>query len=297
MTQPLVTGEAVALELNLAALPSRAVARAIDGVAQLGLLLVLSLIAGATVTSEAAGAAVGVTIIVVVFVGYPVAFETFLRGRTPGKMAMGLRVVRDDGGPISFRQAFVRGMTVVVDLITTFVVSVVCMLVNDRSKRVGDLLAGTVVVQERVSIPTVQVAMMPPPLIAWAQGLELSGLSDELALSARQFVSRAGSMSPAARDDLESRLVAAIAAVTAPPPPPGTPSWAYLSAVLAERRQRESARLAALGSFGAGASAPGARAAQPSYVAPPSYEPPPTYASRPTQPARPEQHDGFAVPS
>jgi uncharacterized RDD family membrane protein YckC len=293
----LVTGEAVALDLNLAALPSRAVARAIDALAQALLLVLLSYGATITITSDAAAAAAGVAILVVVGVGYPVAFETFLRGRTPGKVVMGLRVVRDDGGPIAFRQAFTRGMTVVVDVITTFVVSVVCMLVSDRSKRLGDLVAGTVVVQERVAIPQVQPALMPPQLAGWAQGLELSGLSDELALSVRQFVSRAQALNPAARDDLGNRLVAAVAAVTAPPPPPGTPGWAYLSAVLAERRRRDSARLAAVGGWGASPAAPGARAAQPSYVAPPSYAPPPSYAAHAPAPDRPAQTDGFALPN
>lgn len=294
----LVTGEAVALDLGLAALPSRAVARGIDGAAQLLGFFLLSLLleAIASDASGAAAAALGIIVVVLVLVGYPVAFEALTRGRTPGKMALGLRVVRDDGGPIAFRQAFVRGLTGLVDLGTLFVPSIVLMLVGERSKRLGDLVAGTVVIQERISVQGGPVATMPPPLAGWAPSLELSRLSDELALSVRQFISRSGQMTPASREDVGARLVAAVQAVTAPPPPPGTPGWAYLSAVLAERRRREELRLAALAPSDPG-TGPGARAATPSYVPPPSYGPAPSYAARPGEPTPAPQRDGFAIPS
>jgi len=100
----LVTGEAVALDLRTAALPSRMVAGLVDGLAQLVLLAVIGGIATAVSVdvSSAAAAALGIVVLVLVLIVYPVAFETLLRGRTPGKAAMGLRVVRDDGGPIGF---------------------------------------------------------------------------------------------------------------------------------------------------------------------------------------------------
>lgn len=244
----LVTGEAVALDLRTAALPSRSVAAAIDAAAQIGLLLVIGLLAaiGSVDASGALGDALGVLLVILVLVVYPVGFETLLRGRTPGKAAMGLRVVRDDGGPIGFRQALVRGLAgafLEKPGITFFVLPVVVSLVQARGKRVGDLLAGTVVVRERVPVRGGVVAAMPPPLAGWAASLELSRLPDSLALSVRQFVARSAELTDAAREDLGSRLVAAVRAVIAPPPPPGTPGWAFLAAVLAERRRRETARL------------------------------------------------------
>lgn len=255
MSQPwnsgqVVTGEAVALELRLAALPSRVVAGALDAVLQLVLLVALGGLAAAISAdvSEAAAAALGMVVLVSVLIVYPVAFETLLRGRTPGKAAMGLRVVRDDGGPIGFRHALVRGLAgafVERPGITLFVAAVVTSLLNPQNKRIGDLLAGSVVLQERVAVRGGQVAVMPPPLAPWAAGLDLSGLSDELALSTRQFLSRSAQLTPAARDELGGRLVAAVTAAVHPPPPPGTPGWAVLSAVLAERRRREEQRLTA----------------------------------------------------
>lgn len=247
MSGQLVTGEAVALDLRPAALPSRVVAGLVD---VLGQLLVLLLVAGLATAvsfdiSDAAAQALGIVVLVVVLIVYPVTFETLLRGRTPGKAAVGLRVVRDDGGPIGFRQAFVRGLAGAFlerPGVTFFVAGVATSLLNPQGKRLGDLLAGTVVVQERVAVKGGTVATMPPPLAGWAAQLDLSGLSTELALSVRQFVSRADSLTPAAREDLGQRLVSAVTAAVGPPPP-GTPGWAVLSAVLAERRRREELRL------------------------------------------------------
>ncbi len=288
----LVTGEAVALDLRLAALPSRAAAYAIDAAAQLAALLVLGLLVAVSSVdvSDALGSALGIVLVVLVLVVYPVTFETLLRGRTPGKAAMGLRVVRDDGGPIGFRQALVRGLSgAFLERfgITLFVLAVVLMLGHPRGKRMGDLLAGTVVVQERVPVRGGEVATMPPPLAAWAATLELSRLPDALALSVRQFVSRAGELTPAAREDLGGRLVAAVREVTVPPPPPGTPGWAFLAAVLAERRRREAERLRpATPPSGSGPPPPG--------PGPPSDAPP---AERPGAPAPPGHRGGFVLPS
>lgn len=243
----LVTGEAVALDLRPAALPSRVVAGAVDVLLQAVVLVAVGGLATAVSldVSDAAGQALGIVLIVVVLVVYPVTFETLLRGRTPGKAALGLRVVRDDGGPIGFRQALVRGLVGAFlerPGISLFSAAVVTSLLNPQGKRVGDLLAGTVVVRERVPVRGGTVAQMPPQLADWAAQLDLSGLSGELALSVRQFVSRADGMIPAAREDLGGRLTAAVTAAVGPAPP-GAPGWAVLAAVLAERRRREEQRL------------------------------------------------------
>jgi len=283
-----VTGEAVALDLRPAALPSRVVAGLVDASLQALVFLVLGAIITATSLqlSEAATQAFGIVLLVVTLIVYPVTFETLLRGRTPGKAAMGLRVVRDDGGPIGFRQALTRGLAGAFlerPGITLFSAGVVCSLLNEKGKRIGDLLAGTVVLRERVSVRGGTVASMPPQLADWAAGLDLSGLSDGLALSVRQFVSRAERLTPAARDQLGGQLVAAVTSAVGPAPA-GAPGWAVLAAVLAERRRRESERLAGpVASYAAAERVP-APAAQPAAPAPP--EPPP-----PTGPG------GFAAPS
>src|SRR5450631_3116898 len=202
----LVTGEAVLLELRLAKLPSRAVAEMIDLAVQLGIFLLIVLVGAFTGLGNsldgAAALALSLTLTIAIFVGYPVLFETLSRGRSLGKMAMGLRVVRDDGGPIRFRHALVRGLLAVFEIYGFGVVAILTSMVSTKGKRVGDFVAGTVVVRERVPNVAAPMVQMPPGLAGWAATLELPRLPDDLALSARQFMSRASALSPAVRTSL-----------------------------------------------------------------------------------------------
>lgn len=247
-----VTGEAVALDLRIAQLPSRLTAAVIDvvvmGVAY-GFLVLLLLEAGLDDADEALLGGIAVVLLVVVFLGYPVAMETLTRGRTLGKLWLGLRVVRDDGGPITFRHALIRGLVGLalerpgVMLVSLGpAVGMVVSLFSERGKRIGDMAAGTVVLQERVPARPQWSPVMPVPLAWWAPTLDLAGVDDALALSVREFLGRARELTPAAREALAADLVDEVRARTTPDPPPGTPGWAYLTAVLAERRRREEDR-------------------------------------------------------
>jgi uncharacterized RDD family membrane protein YckC len=240
----LVTGDAVVLELRLARLASRGLAFAIDVIIQVVILLVglvVVMLAGGP-DDDALRAAILLALLVLVRVGYPVLFETLSRGRTPGKSAFGLRVVRDDGGPIRFRHALTRGLAgAIVDFGPVFVwgvVAVICSLASEKSKRVGDFLAGTVVVMERAPKELTPNIVMPASLASWAAQLDLSGLTDDLALAVRQYLARYQSLREEARDSLGFTLAQEVAERIGAPLPPGVPSWAYLMAVLAERRTR-----------------------------------------------------------
>ena len=307
----LVTGEAVVLELRLAKVASRMLSLAIDLAVQVTLLIVGILVIGGVAGSvdDAAAAAILSVFLVSVIVGYPVAFETLSRGRTLGKMALGLRVVREDGGPIRFRHALVRGLAAVIEIwVTMGAVALVVSLASSQGKRLGDFLAGTVVVRERVPVSSAPMVAMPPMLAAWASGLDLSRLPDDLALAARQFLARAGELAPEVRESMGARLAASMAARTSPPPPPGVPPWAFLSAVLAERRRREAVRLGAAPRstyraaphppYGAARTptrppAPPRAAPPPYFAAPqrPSPAPAPPAAPGPTTPPVPPVHD------
>ncbi|HZC42332.1 MAG TPA: RDD family protein [Streptosporangiaceae bacterium] len=244
-----VTGEAVILEVPCARFPSRLLALVIDLVTQLVLLAILTGVSAAATFgpgSRASAAALLVTAFVLVAVGYPVIWETLSRGRSPGKLALGLRVVSDDGGPERFRQALVRGLAAAVEIWgLAGCPALICSLVSARGKRLGDVFAGTFVIQQR--LPARQARAAPPPvppqLAGWAAGLELSGLTDRLAETARRYLGRLPELHPAARDELGQRIAAEVSARVSPPPPPGTPAPAYLAAVLAERTRREQARL------------------------------------------------------
>jgi uncharacterized RDD family membrane protein YckC len=242
MTAGVVTGEAVVLDVRLAHWPSRLLARLIDFAAQFVLLIVGVLTLGriAIDSDPALAVVIGIVLDVFIFIGYHVILETIWRGRTLGKAALGLRVVRDDGGPVRFRHALVRGLMFPLE---SWGPALVASIISKRSKRLGDMLAGTIVVLERVPGRTALPVQMPPPLVMWATTLDLSRFGDDLAMACRQFLGRQGELNAAARDAMGNQLVAAVLACVTPPPPPGTPGWAYLSAVLAERRRREELRL------------------------------------------------------
>ncbi len=249
----MVTGDAVVLDLPLARVPTRALALAIDLTIMLGALAALVAIATGALESvdDALAAAVGLAVTLVVFVGYPVTLETLTRGRSVGKIALGLRVVREDGGPIGFRQALTRGLGgFIVDFgvlsLFTGVIGLISSLSSEKGKRVGDVLAGTVVLRERVPGQQANPVPMPSPLADWAGGLELSGLPDDLALAARQFLQRCDQLDPEVRASMAASLADEVAARVRPGPPPGTPAETYLAAVTAQRRIREQARLGRL---------------------------------------------------
>jgi uncharacterized RDD family membrane protein YckC len=240
-----VTGDAVVLDVRVAQLPVRAVSALIDiAVILIGYLVSLVLWA-ATLSQfdEAVSSAIMIIFTVLVLVGYPLIFETATRGRTLGKMAMGLRVVSDDGGPERFRQALFRALASVVEIwMMVGSPAVICGMLSPRAKRIGDIFAGTVVISERgpkLSPPPV----MPPYLAWWAASLQLSGLSAEQAEVARQFLSRARQLDPQVRDQMAYRIAHDVLSRVAPPPPPGTPPQWALAAVLAERHRRELARI------------------------------------------------------
>jgi uncharacterized RDD family membrane protein YckC len=252
----LVSGEAVELEVRVARVGSRVLALLVDIAVQLALALVLLVavaiaLSAAPVVDAALEGALFTVGAVLVLVGYPTVCETLTGGRTVGKLAVGLRVVRDDGGPVRFRHALTRSLVGVavewpglVLPLVTWVASLATTMANPRGKRLGDLAAGTMVIHERTPASWGWVPGMPPPLIGWAAALDLTGLDDDLALAVRHFLARGHGLAEPERSRLGQALAAEVAAATTPPPPRGVPGWAYLAAVLAERHRRAAHRLA-----------------------------------------------------
>jgi uncharacterized RDD family membrane protein YckC len=246
-----VTGEAVVLDVPCAQFPSRLAALLLDMVVQLSALavVIVVIVTNSARLDAAEVAAILVSAYVVIVAGYPTVFETLTRGKTLGKMALGLRVVSDDGGAVRFRQALVRGLTGAIEIWTIVgaPIGLILSMVSAKGKRLGDMFAGTYVIQERAprrpDLPPA-LAMVPPPLLGWAQVAEISRLSDQNAEAASSYLRRLYELRPAARDELGLRIATAVASQVSPPPPPGTPPAAYLAAVLAIRRDREFARLA-----------------------------------------------------
>lgn len=265
-----MTGEAVALELRPAKLPSRALAVLIDLAVAFAVYIAVTMAFAAATASldDAAVAAVAVATFLLVLVGIPIAVETLSHGRSLGKVACGLRVVRDDGGPIRFRHALVRGAVGVVEIIMTFgVVACIASLVSARGRRVGDVFAGTLVVRERV--PTGQLAFVPPPppwLVGRFAELDLSAVPEGLWLAVRQYLTRMGQLDPQVGWGMAEQLAGEVAAHTGAPVPSDMPPAAYLAAVTHERQSREAQR-----AFGAGAAAGGQAASSVAGAAPGQY--------------------------
>jgi uncharacterized RDD family membrane protein YckC len=247
----LISGEGVRLALRPAGVGSRTIAATIDVVIQFVIILAFSLInvAMAGGADSAAVTALLIVELVLVMAGYPIIMEWSTRGRTLGKLWLGLRVVRDDGGPIGFRHALVRGLAGLVLekpgvlFPLTTVAGLVTMSSSAREKRLGDMMAGTVVLNEHSAPQPLAAApvWVPPPLQPWVQSLDLHRLDDRLALAVRQFVGRAYAMTPGAERQLGETLRARVLAVTTPPPPFWVPTHDLLLSVLAERRRRATA--------------------------------------------------------
>nr|WP_237519776.1 RDD family protein [Streptomyces sp. HUCO-GS316] len=256
----MVTGEAVALELRPARLPSRTLAVLIDLAAAVAGYISVSLALAASTASldEAAQIALSIAAFLLVLVGGPIAVEALSHGRSLGKLACGLRVVRDDGGPIRFRHALVRGAIGMIEILMTFgVVAVIASLVSARGRRIGDVFAGTLVVRERV--PAARTGFVPPPppwLAGRFSGLDLSAVPDGLWLAVRQYLTRMQQLDPQVGWAMAERLTEDIALSTGTPAPQGVPPAAYLAAVVQERQAREARR--AFANHGAAGAAGGA---------------------------------------
>ncbi|SJM54330.1 RDD family protein [Gulosibacter sp. 10] len=244
----IVIGEGVALGVPSAGFLSRAGGAAIDLAVTL-LLYILSLFAlgwlltnwmyftGSTI-SEAWLPVLQVSWTVLWFIFVPVTVETLSHGRSLGKLIFGVRVVRDDGGAIGFRHAFVRALLGLFEVFITFgSVAILVGLLNPRAKRFGDMLAGTYAQLERVRRPVPLDLRLPPVLQGWAAVADVSKLPDPVARRMHDFFLQAERLDPRARQQL-----AGVLARQARPhvhPIPDVDAETFVLGVAVLRRERE----------------------------------------------------------
>jgi uncharacterized RDD family membrane protein YckC len=243
-----VTPEAVPLELETATIGSRLLAVMIDWTIQgstlIALVAGLGALAGATNANVGAGVAVALFFLLsfLVLWGYPTAMETLWRGRSIGKAVFGLRVVTVEGAPVRFRHAAIRATLGLVDfLLTSGAAAVICMLLTSRSQRLGDLVAGTVVLRERTGLraPVAVEFRVPPGLESYAHALDVARLTPDDYRAARTFLLRAPSLAPAVRYDLAVRVADPVSRRVRPPPPVGVPPEMFLLCVAAVYQHRQ----------------------------------------------------------
>lgn len=244
--QELITGEAVALDLRAQSFVLRAAGAMIDYLVYFGsyVAIMLTLLTFATQLGldDAVLQAVGVAGLVLCIVVAPTAVELLTHGKSLGKLATGSRIVRDDGGAIGFRHAFIRSLTNVFETFMTFGgVAAIVSLLNGRAQRMGDLIAGTYSQNERVSKAVTPVYGVPLELGAWAATADVARMPDALARRVAQFLAQAGGLTPATRLRISRELAHEVSVFVSPVP--DADAELFLAAVAALRRDREFAAL------------------------------------------------------
>lgn len=245
-TDRFVTSEAVEIDLPAASLPMRMASGAIDLAVVVIVLLLAFWISPWTLIGQDIALLNALVILLLVgsLVAVPVASETLSQGRTLGKLIFGLRTVRDDTGPIGFRHALIRGLTAWFEVwLTAGTLALLIAATNEKAKRLGDFLAGTYVVRERVRLALPPPPEMPAELAPWAIGTDIGVVPDGLAVAIRQFLSRRHELTPPSRAATGSALFADLMPYVSPAPPPWAHPEAVMSAVMAERRRRDMIKL------------------------------------------------------
>lgn len=249
-----VTPEAVLLEFDTAGVGSRVVAEILDLLLQITALVAVTMVASLAATGgvqlgETAAIVLALVMTFLILVGYPIAMETLWNGRTLGKAAMGLRVVTSEGGPIRFRHAAIRGIFGLIEIwVFLGSIAIVSIIFSRRDQRLGDLVAGTIVLRERsatslgvaVSFPT------PPGYEAYVGSLDVTHLSARQYSLIRSFLMRVLQLSWPARTRLAVRLANPTAVLLRHTPPPQVNPELFLVCVAAAYQRR----------FGSGVVAP-----------------------------------------
>lgn len=239
-----LTGEAVAVDARAASFVLRGAGLAIDVLCAYAVVLLLfwALSAAGKALDAAAVAAIQVAVVAVVFVAVPTVVEALTHGRSLGKLAIGARIVRDDGGAEQLRHAFVRSLAGSIEIYLTFGgIAAVAGLLSPRSRRVGDLLAGTYSQLQRMPAAPPPPAPLPPQLVGWATVADVAALPPRLARRIAEFLRHAATLTPDARIRVATDLAREAAAHVSPLP--NTDAQSFLVAVAALRRDREYAAL------------------------------------------------------
>ncbi|MFV0319778.1 MAG: RDD family protein [Microbacterium sp.] len=184
------------------------------------------------------------TILLVTFlVIVPIAVESLSRGRSLGRLIVGARIVRDDGGAIGVRHALIRALIGIVEIVMTFGgLAAIVGLLSPKSKRLGDIVAGTFSQRERTAAPPAVEFAVPAELVAWAAVADVARLPDPVARRVAHFIRGSAGMNPASRAQLAHALATEVA-VHVHPVPAVSPEQ-FLLAVAAMRRSRDATALA-----------------------------------------------------
>jgi uncharacterized RDD family membrane protein YckC len=246
----IATPEGVDLTLTLAGLGSRFAAALIDGLIKGAIafagVVVLGLTSAALGTLGARATSIGlqssltiatIALFLLLF-GYDVAFETLASGRTPGKRAAGLRVLRSEGGTVGFLASATRNILRLVDWLPfAFAAGIAAILLSPRNQRLGDMAADTIVVREAHASPGQRWDGDARGGGHGLEGWDVSAIGEAELAAVRCFLLRRSSLTPAARTrlarELEQRLRARVAGA-----PPELEPEEFLDALTAAKARR-----------------------------------------------------------
>jgi uncharacterized RDD family membrane protein YckC len=286
-TRGLVTPEAVPLDLETATVGSRAVAYLLDllvlGSGYLLLGLASAILGGGGFVPGWVGITLLLLLVFALQFGYPIGFETLWRGRTPGKAAMGLRVITDEAAPVGLRHAAIRATVGLFELLLLLgLPAVISSLVSARGQRLGDLAAGTIVIRERRASGALSVETFgaPPGFETYTAQLDVTALGPQEYATVRDTLRRLPTLPDhATRWRIAEQVAGPLVARVSPPPPATASAEVWLRCVAAAVQSRRRGRPGWSGSRpSVGARSVGSPPVAPSVGSPPvapSVAPPP----------------------
>ena len=206
----ITTPEGVELSLTLAGVGSRFIAAIVDATIEsvlIGALALLVFLTDGFGAGTNAAAAIFAVALFAVFWGYDVAFEVLASGRTPGKRWNGLRVVLSGGQPIGFLASAARNLLRLVDWLPSFyLVGIVSIFVSEKNQRLGDIVAGSLVVRERRGTAVSPAAGRSPAPAAAPLAWDVSAITTEEVATVRSFLDRRHRIDRAARYELAATI-------------------------------------------------------------------------------------------
>jgi uncharacterized RDD family membrane protein YckC len=241
-----LTGEAVSLDLHPTGFLLRALGALIDFVAQLVVFVILAIVLGVVSLTlgvePAVQSALSIVTVVLCLVGIPMTIETLTKGKSLGKLAIGGRIVRIDGGSINLRHAAIRALLGVFEFYATLGgAAALSGLLTPRTQRLGDLAAGTYCQYERVSGRVLPLFGIPPQLAEWARIVDVARMPTQLSRRIGQFLAQAAQYDAERRARLASELATEAQQFVAPIPP--VSAELFLAGITVVRRERETEAL------------------------------------------------------
>ncbi len=209
-SENVITSEGVILKTEPLPLPNRILAFIIDSffnvVIFIMLILTLFNYADIFIINANAVQTVYIISITIVFFVIPILIETITCGYSIGKYIIGARVVREDGGAISFRHVFTRHLVGVVEVYgSSGIISITSIAVAQKGKRLGDYLAGTYLAKNPSYISHLPL-IMPKEFEQWANQVNISRIPESIMLEAKSFINRTNNLSPHIRQNFANNI-------------------------------------------------------------------------------------------